>query len=78
MRRVRISTYSPASSRAGWLSLNPPGGQAIGPSSAGEQAGDAAQAALFAPAPPYFVWGVALAPQLQFRISGKSSPCSSM
>src|SRR5208337_4115490 len=27
---------------------------------------------------PYFVWGVALAPKLQFRISGKSSPCASM
>src|SRR5208337_757681 len=24
---------------------------------------------------PYFMWGVALAPQLQFRISGTSSPC---
>ena len=27
---------------------------------------------------PYVVSGVVLAPQVQFRISGKSSPCSSM
>ena len=32
----------------------------------------------FSPGLPYFVPGVALAPQLQFRTSGKSSPRSSM